>query len=291
MSNKNKFLDNKQLIFAYVTGNSLMHKLNPISKLIFLALLTIFTFLIRSLILLMVLSITIILIMLLSQFSFKMILRKIKILFFVLIISLILNLFFNAIPNKEEVILFYLFNLKFLPIRKLALYFGLRAFFLLFTLYTSAILFTNKTSTKDFVYSLIRLKIPYKFCFAFMVGVKYIPTIEQEAKTIALAQQARGFSMDRVKSFRKAYAFISERLISTLVSILRKGHTTSLSMENRCFGIDKKRTNLIIIRFHARDFIFIFICLSLFILGILYLFGILPFPQPPSLYSIYLNLF
>jgi len=291
MSNKNKFLDNKQLIFAYVTGNSLMHKLNPISKLIFLALLTIFTFLIRSLILLMVLSITIILIMLLSQFSFKMILRKIKILFFVLIISLILNLFFNAIPNEEEVILFYLFNLKFLPIRKLALYFGLRAFFLLFTLYTSAILFTNTTSTKDFVYSLIRLKIPYKFCFAFMVGVKYIPTIEQEAKTIALAQQARGFSMDRVKSFRKAYAFISERLISTLVSILRKGHTTSLSMENRCFGIDKKRTNLIIIRFHARDFIFICFCVSLFILGILYLFGILPFPQPPSLYSIYLNLF
>jgi energy-coupling factor transport system permease protein len=123
-----------------------------------------------------------------------------------------------------------------------------------------------------------------------MVGIKYIPTIEQEAKTIALAQQARGFSMDRVKTFRKAYAFISERLISTLVSILRKGHTTSLSMENRCFGIYKKRTNLIVIRFRTRDFVFIFVCLCLFILGFLYIFGLLPFPQPPSLYSIYLNL-
>jgi energy-coupling factor transport system permease protein len=291
MSNKNKLLDNKQFIFAYITGTSLMHKLNPIAKLVFLGLLTIFTFLIQSLIILMVLSMFIIIIMLLSHFSFKMLLRKVKILIFILIISLILNLFFNAIPNKEEIILFYLFNLKFLPIRKLALYFGLRAFFILFTLYTSAILFTNTTSTKDFVYSLIRLKIPYKFCFAFMVGVKYIPTIEQEAKTIALAQQARGFSMNRVKSFRKAYAFISERLIGTLVSILRKGHTTSLSMENRCFGIDKKRTNLIVIRFHARDFIFICFCLSLFILGILYLLGVLPIPLPPSLYSIYLNLF
>ncbi|MBY9015181.1 MAG: energy-coupling factor transporter transmembrane protein EcfT [Candidatus Lokiarchaeota archaeon] len=291
MSNKNKLLDNKQYIFAYITGTSLMHKLNPISKLIFLALLTVFTFLMRSLILLMGLSIIIILMMLLSQISFNMLLRKLKILFFILIISLILNLFFNAIPNEEEIILFYLFNLKFLPIRKLALYYGLRAFFILFTLYTSAILFTNTTSTKDFVYSLIRLKIPYKFCFAFMVGVKYIPTIEQEAKTIALAQKARGFSLDRIKTFRKAYAFISERLIGILVSILRKGHTTSLSMENRCFGIYKTRTNMIVIRFRARDFIFIFICLSLFILGTLYIFGVLPFPQPPSLYSIYLNLF
>lgn len=268
-----------------------MHKINPISKLIFLILLTIFTFLVRSLILLMFLSIFIILIMLLSQISFKMLLRKLKILFFILIISLVLNLFFNAIPSEEEVILFYLFNLEFLPIRKLALYFGLRAFFILFTLYTSAILFTYTTSTKDFVYSLIRLKIPYKFCFAFMVGIKYIPTIEQEAKTIALAQKARGFSLDRIRTFRKAYAFISERLISTLVSILRKGHTTSLSMENRCFGIYKKRTNLIVIKFQIRDFIFIFICLSLFIVGAFYIFGVLPFPQLPSLYSIYLIFF
>ncbi len=122
-----------------------------------------------------------------------------------------------------------------------------------------------------------------------MVGIKYIPTIEQEAKTIALAQQARGFSMNRVKTIRKAYAFISERLIGTLVSILRKGHTTSLSMENRCFGIYKKRTNMIVIKFRARDFIFIFVCLSLFIFGVLYLYGILPIQQPPSLYRTYLN--
>ncbi|MFX0076302.1 MAG: energy-coupling factor transporter transmembrane component T family protein [Candidatus Hermodarchaeota archaeon] len=290
MSKKNKHLDSKQYIFAYIAGTSLMHKLNPISKLIFLILLTILTFLVRSLIILMALSIFITIIMLMSQISIRMLLRKLKILIIILIISLILNLFFNAIPSEKEIVIFYLFNLEFLPIRRLALYFALRAFFILFTLYTSAILFTNTTSPKDFVYSLIRLKIPYKFCFAFMVGIKYIPTIEQEAKTIALAQQARGFSMDRVKTLRKAYAFISERLISTLVSILRKGHTTSLSMENRCFGIYKKRTNSIRIRFHVRDILFIFVCLSLFTFGLLYLFEILPLPQPPSLYRMYLNL-
>lgn len=288
---KNKSLDYKQYIFAHVPGNSVMHKLNPISKLLFLTLLTIMTFLIRSLLLLLLISTIIIILMLLSQISFKMLIKKLKILLIILIISLILNLFFNAIPSQEETVILYLYNLEFLPIRRLALYFALRAFFILLTLYTSAILYTYTTSTKDFVYSLIRLGLPYKFCFAFMVGVKYIPTIEQEAKTIAMAQQARGFSMDRVKTIRKAFQFIKERLIGTLVSILRKGHTTSLSMENRCFGLYKKRTNMVVVKYHIIDYIFIFACVSIFFLGILYLFELLPFPQPPSLYRIYLDLF
>jgi energy-coupling factor transport system permease protein len=205
----------------------------------------------------------------------------------ILLISVILNIFFNALPNVDEDILFYLFNVPFLPIRRLAVYFAIRAFFILLTLYTSAILFTNTTSPKDFVYSLIRLRIPYKFCFAFMVGIRFIPAIEEEAKTIALAQQARGFSMDKVKSIRKAYAFISERMIGTLVSILRKGQITSLSMENRCFGVYKNRTNLIKIRFKFSDVLFIILNTIMFIMIVLYIFNFLPIPQIPSLYNIF----
>jgi energy-coupling factor transport system permease protein len=120
-----------------------------------------------------------------------------------------------------------------------------------------------------------------------MVGIRFIPAIEEEAKTIALAQQARGFSMDKVKSIRKAYAFISERMIGTLVSILRKGQITSLSMENRCFGVYKNRTNLIKIRFKFSDVLFIILNTIMFIMIVLYIFNFLPIPQIPSLYNIF----
>jgi len=287
MPSKNKILDNRQYLFAYISNDSFIHRLNPITKLIFLLFLTIETFLIGSIILQSALSLLIIILLLLSNIKPKFIFKKLRFMAIILLISVVLNVFFNALPNENEIVLFYLFNVPFLPIRRLAVYFALRAFFILLTLYTSAILFTNTTSPKDFVYSLIRMRIPYKFCFAFMVGIRFIPSIEEDAKTIALAQQARGFSIDKVKSLRRAYAFISERMIGTLVSILRKSQTVSLSMENRCFGLYQNRTNLIKIRFKFSDIIFIVTTTLVFIFIILYIFNFLPIPRMPSLYNFF----
>ncbi|MFX0011893.1 MAG: hypothetical protein ACFE9R_16375, partial [Candidatus Hermodarchaeota archaeon] len=101
------------------------------------------------------------------------------------------------------------------------------------------------------------------------------------------AQQARGFSIESVRSIRKAYSFISERMIGTLVSTLRKGQVTSLSMENRCFGVYKSRTNLIKISYNVFDIVFILLTFTIFIFIILYVYNFLPIPQIPSLYSIF----
>ena len=228
---------------------------------------------------------------LLSGISMRRLIRKVRFIVLLLIFSVILNIFFNAIPNEQEFILFYLFNLNFLPIRRLAVYYSLKAFFIVLTLYSSTIIFTNTTSNKDFVYSLIKLNIPYKYCFSFMVGMRYIPFIEQEAKTIALAQKARGFGLEKAKNIRKVYQLIFERLLSTLVSILRKGHTTSISMENRCFGIYKKRTNLVNMKFKLLDILFITCIFIVFIGFVLCILNILPLPQIPSLYSIFISIF
>lgn len=287
MPSRNKLLDNRQYLFAYISNNSFIHKLNPISKLIFLLFLTIETFIIGSIILQSALFLLVIILLLLSKIKPKFIFKKLRFMVIILLISVVLNIFFNALPNEDEIVLFYLFNVPFLPIRRLAVYFALRAFFILLTLYTSAILFTNTTSPKDFVYSMMRMRIPYKFCFAFMVGLRFIPSIEEEAKTIALAQQARGFNIEKVKTLRKAYAFISERMIGTLVSILRKGQTVSLSMENRCFGVFKNRTNLIKVKFKFSDLVFMVLIILGFIFIILYIFNFLPIPRIPSLYSIF----
>jgi energy-coupling factor transport system permease protein len=291
MKNKNKVLDYKKYTFAYFPGNSFFHKLNPISKILFLIFLTIITFLIRSLLFMTLILCVIILLALVSGISLRNLIRKTKFIIFILIFSIFLNIFFNAIPSGQETVLFYLFNLDFLPIRRLAVYYALRASLIVLTLFTSTIIYSNTTSAKDFVYSLIKLKIPYKYCFLFMVGINYIPEIEQEAKTISLAQRARGFGIEKATSIKKAYRLIYERLMATLVSILRKGHTTSISMENRCFGLYKKRTNLIEVRFKWIDIIFIFFCIFWFVFVILYIFGVFPIPQFPSLYQIFLKLF
>ena len=288
---KNDAIDFKKLTFAFIPGTSLMHKLNPISKIIFLILLTIISFTIKSLILISSITIFSILLALVSKISVKNLTRKLRFITLLLLISVILNIFFNAVPSEKEEILFYLFNLNFLPIRRIATYLALKAFFIVLTLFSSAIIFTYTTSMKDFVYSLMRLKIPYKFCFSFMIGIQYIPTIETEAKTIALAQKARGFGLEKVNSLKRAYNLIIERLVTTLVAILRKGHTTSISMENRCFGLYKERTNRIVVKFKLRDIVFIIICFLIFIFILLYQLNLLPLPQIPSLYQIFTQIF
>ena len=290
MARKNKILDNKQYTFSYVPGHSFMHKLNPISKIVFLIFLTISIFLITSLIFLSIILFGTLTLALLSNISLNNLARKLRFAFFILIFGVILNIFFNAIPLENETILFYLFGLSFLPIRRLALYYAVKAFLIFLTLYTSAIIYTYTTSMKNFVYSLMRLKIPYKYCYALMVGIRFIPSIQQEARTIALAQKARGLGLEKANSARKAYNLIFERLISTLVSILRKGNTISISMENRSFGLYKTRTNLTWIKYKKKDALFIWLIFILFIVLVLYILQLLPFPSFPSLYHFYINL-
>ncbi|TXT65253.1 MAG: putative Energy-coupling factor transporter transmembrane protein EcfT [Promethearchaeota archaeon] len=291
MPKKNEFLDNKTYTFTYYPGDSLLHKLNPLSKLVFLLLLTILIFFIRSLILFAVITLSIILIALASGISLRNLAKKLRFIIIVMIFSVFLNIFFNAIPQEQEQVLFYLFGVQFLPIRRLAVYYAMKAFLIVITLFTSSIIYTNTTLMKDFAYSLMSLNIPYKFSFDFMVGIRYLPLIEKEAKTIALAQKARGFGREKVNSIKKAYNFVMERLISTLVSILRKGHITSISMENRCFGIYKTRTNLTKVPFKKKDYGFIIFCILLFSFISLYIFRIIPLPTFPSLYNIFKNLF
>jgi energy-coupling factor transport system permease protein len=289
--NKNQALDNKSYMFAYYPGDSFFHNLNPLSKIYFILLLTILIFFIKSLIFFSLVTLTIIIAALLSGISLGDLARKLRFMVIIMIVSVILNIFFNAIPQEQQQVLFYLFGLEFLPIRRVAVYFALKAFFIIITLFTSSIIFTNTTSMKDFVYSLIKLHIPYKYCFNFMVGLRYIPLIEKEAKTIALAQKARGLGKEKVNTFKKAYNFIFERLVSILVSILRKGYVTSISMENRCFGISQERTYLSEVKFHKKDIAFMIICSILFTLCMLYIYRILPLPQFPSLYSIFKTYF
>jgi len=278
-------------MFAYVPGNSIFHKLNPISKLIFLILLTTIVLVVNSILFLAIIFLIVFSLAMLSGIKLKLLFRKLRYIFMILIVSVILNIFFNAIPSEEEVILFYLFGQEFLPIRRLAVYFALKAFFMVLILFTSSIIYTYTVDMRDFVYSLMKLKIPYRYCYALMVGIRYIPLIEQEAKTISLAQRARGFGYERVNTIRKAYNLVFERLIATLITILRKAYVTSISMENRCFGIYKDRTNLVKISFKLKDIIFIIFWLIIFSLVILYLLQLLPIPQFPSLYSIYLDTF
>jgi energy-coupling factor transport system permease protein len=152
-------------------------------------------------------------------------------------------------------------------------------------------IFTETTSPKDLVYGFIQFKIPYRYAFAFMIGLRYIPLIEQDSKTIEIAQTLRGQGINRKSSVRNIFRHIFHRISTLLISIIRKAKTTANTIDARGFGADKFRTNLHQVRWNRKEWtaLIALVCwISAFIL-IQSQIVVLPF-QFPALFDVLLNL-
>jgi energy-coupling factor transporter transmembrane protein EcfT len=205
----------------------------------------------------------------------------------VIILTLIyvpLNTLFDAIARPNDEILFFLIP-PYFPVRRLTCYWAIRTGIIILILFSSSIIFTRITNLKDLVYSFIQLGIPYRYAFAFMIGLRYIPIIQNEASLIEMAQKLRGFGIRKGISVKMIFKHLVHRLSILLIAIFRKTHTTAMAVEIRGFGVHDHRTNLHIVPWKKSDTILIGSILILFILGILYGMGFFAMLQFPSLYS------
>ena len=266
-------------------------KLNPIMKLSFLIIFTFFLFYQNSIIFLAIMYILLLIMVKSANLSVRSLLRQIRWLIMLSLIYIPLNTLFDANLSQTDDVLFYFFS-ENLPIRRLALYYSLRTGLLIIIFISSSIIFTKTTSPKDLVYSLIQIGIPYRYAFSFMIGLRYIPLIEQESNTIEIAQQLRGAYIRKGISIRKIYNHLIERITTLLISIIRKAKTTASTIEARGFGIFKKRTNLYWVKWSIIDTFGLIIFILFCVLTILIQEGVIDwFFHLPSLYSIYLGFF
>jgi len=199
-----------------------------------------------------------------------------------------INTFFDATLTQHSEVLFYFISQKY-PVRRLALYYSLRGGILISCTLTSALIFTETTHPKDLVYSFIQFHLPYRYAFAFMIGLRYIPLIEKESNTIEIAQTLRGQKISKKSKLKQIFLHIYHRITTLLISILRKAKTTSRTIDARGFGLYKSRTNLHTISWHISDLI----AFSLFFVWILFfsLFKLQILPQPFHFPSIFHFLF
>jgi energy-coupling factor transporter transmembrane protein EcfT len=237
-----------------------------------------------SLLLLALIAVVLIVIAQTAGIGFRLLFRQLKWILLFTLLVIPIDILFNAIPGVQMQILFYLVPPDYFPIRRIAVYYAFRGALWIICLATCSIVFSLTTHPRDFVYGLMSVGVPYRFCFALMVGFRYIPRIQEESATIEVAQKLRGVELTKQVGFKKAYQAIKERLTTILIAILRRAEITSVSMEKRGFGFASKRTNRIQVRFHKRDAVFlIFVCIGVTFL-LLYLNALLPLPPIPSLY-------
>jgi energy-coupling factor transport system permease protein len=113
-------------------------------------------------------------------------------------------------------------------------------------------LFVLTTDPNDLAYGLMQAGVPYRLGFTLVTALRLVPVFEEEARTVYDAQRARGIGHD-VQSPRKVLTWLRRLMMPVLNSALRKVDGLAISMEGRSFGRYPRRTFLEVRAFHRRD--------------------------------------
>lgn len=101
--------------------------------------------------------------------------------------------------------------------------------------------FVFTTDPGELAYSLIRAGIPYRFGFVLVTALRFIPVFETEVNTVRQAQMARGLDVEG-GGFSAIVRSARYTLQPLIVSALSKVDVLSVSMEGRAFGCKPYRT-------------------------------------------------
>ena len=237
----------------YFPGYSLIHRLDPRSKLIFTVLFIVIIFLCKDLVSYGVVLASLLVLIAISGVQPKVFVKGMKPVVFIVICTAILNLFYTD-GNV-------LWSLGFLKITEEGLW---KAFFMvlrILMLICSTLLLTYTTSPILLTDGLERLLRPLKkvgfpvheLSMMMSIALRFIPTLIQETDKIINAQKARGADFDSGNLMQKAKALVPI-LVPLFISAFRRADELATAMECRCYQGGDGRTKMKLLRYKLWDF-------------------------------------
>ncbi len=240
-------------IGQFFPGNSFVHKLDPRAKLMLTVALIAAVFLSQGFLGFALVLGFVLLAARASRINLKFLIRGVKPILYIVIITFILNLFFQSEGNV-------LFRWKFITVTdgglRRAAYMAGRLVLLvtasqLLTLTTSAIALTD--GLESLMRPLKRIKFPaHEIAMMMSIALRFIPTLMEEADKIMKAQMARGADVESGSLFRRAKAMVP-LLVPLFVSAFRRADELAMAMEARCYHGGAGRTRMKQLRYSRRD--------------------------------------
>jgi energy-coupling factor transport system permease protein len=198
---------------------------------------------------------------------------------FIIIFSFLLFLFQVLITVNGTVLGFVIPQLNdfgpFFPITDYGLERGLSIASRFLLVVLSSMLFVAVTDPTLLAHSLTRLKIPYRYSFALVIALRFLPLFDSEIQTIRMAQKSRGIQPE-VGGFKKILRTIQYTFFPHLVSSLSRVDSLAISMDGRGFGYSKNRTYFRKSNWKISDSLLALTGLGYIILCILLVLGFLP---------------
>lgn len=260
----------------FFPGFSTVHRLDPRTKILLATAFIVCVFLANNTVSFLLLTLFTLWLIPTAHISFSVIAKSIKPLIVILIFTSILNIFMTK-GASDPLVSFWVLEIYteglvralFMSVRVIILIIG-TSLFLTYT--TSPISLTD--GLESLLHPLTYLHVPvHIFSMMMSIALRFIPTLVEETEKIMNAQKSRGADFSSGGLIRRAKALIP-LIVPLFASAFKRAEELATAMECRCYRVDKKRTKLVKLTFHARDVLWMLLLVLL--LGVVIALRILP---------------
>ena len=238
----------------YFPGNSVIHRLDPRTKLVMLVVYIVALFVASGPVSYCLMLIFVLTSIGISKIPGKSFVRGMKPLVFILIFTGLLNLFFTQ--GEKELVSVWNITIYWEGVIR-SIYMVARILMLiagtfLLTYTTSPIALTD--GLESLLNPLKKIKVPvHELAMMMCIALRFIPTLIEETDKIMSAQKARGADFETGKLMDRVKALVPI-LVPLFISAFRRADELATAMECRCYHGGEGRTKMKLLRYKRRDF-------------------------------------
>ena len=247
----------------YYRTESIIHRLDPRVKIVGTFVFLIAIFMVNNALGYVIAGLFLAMNIKLSNVPVKFIFRGMKSIFFLLMISVLFNLFLT--PGDPIITIWKIKSTD--EGLKLAVKMAIRLVFLI----TGSSLMTLTTTPNNLTDGLESLLNPLKLVHVpvheismmMSIALRFIPILLEETDKIMKAQMARGADFENGNLIKRAKAMVP-LLVPLFISAFRRANDLAMAMEARCYRGGEGRTKMKPLTYKKRDYI-AYICVGLYL--------------------------
>lgn len=244
-------------VIDYMPGTTLLHRLNPVTKLALAAAIIIATFLATTYVALVGL-----LLITLALGAYAGVLKRLVALLKLLVpLALVMFVLQLAFMRQGTVVFGFVTDTGLVT--------GSKACLRLLGVALPLVLMLMVTKLTDLANACVeKLHIPYRYAFTFTTALRFVPVFSQEMNAIMEAQTARGVEYDTKNPLKKLKLMLP-LCIPLLISSVGKTDAAALAAEQRGFYLRTRESSFKRYPFAGRDAAVLVVCVALIVAGAL----------------------
>lgn len=241
------------MIGQYLPGQSLLHRMDPRGKLLFVFAYMVIIFMANNGATYALFTVVTLVGLFLSKVPIRLLASGLKPVFFLVLFTVIFHL---LMTTGGAVLL----EIGPVSIYEAGVYKAVLIALRILLLLTTASLLTLTTSPLDLTDGLEQLLSPlkyfrvpvYELALMMSIALRFIPTLWEETQKIMKAQQARGANFTKGSTLKRIKSFLPV-LVPLFIASFRRADDLALAMEARCYRGGEGRTRLRELRFTRYD--------------------------------------